>query len=422
MLAEFRPDFVMQLDHHRQEYGELYPPQLPFVCWGQDHLPNLKSLAVGKKWTANDFLLTDAVPTYVNAYGYPRRQCIALPKLTRDVMGEVEPAGDAPVISFVSNASHDPRKLLEKYLDDLRPAPSLRELMGECGRRILEVYEKGGCVPTFVAVRQCVLNAQREMGLAAGEAEMEQLANWLAHPFNDALYRQQALNWAAEAAEGLSVSMGLYGKGWEKHPTLGKYAKGPVAYGGDLARLTRGTRINLQVVPFPCVHQRLLDGVLAGGFFLIREHPVDRAMPALVDCLHQIGMATAWHGRDVLARVDGADRERFMELAGAVADCTKTSDLDDPVEMARCFEESRIVVAGEPIVPAFDEVAFDSAVSLRSRIERFLNDPAAAGQIVEKQMRSIRERFTYAAGMRRVLGRIGQLLNEKVSIHEGLAA
>jgi hypothetical protein len=37
-------------------------------------------------------------------------------------------------------------------------------------------------------------------------------------------------------------------------------------------------------------------------------------------------------------------------------------------------------------------------------------------------MRSIRERFTYAAGMRRVLGRIGQLLNEKVSIHEGLAA
>jgi hypothetical protein len=422
MLAEFRPDLVMQIDHHRQEYGDLYPPQLLFVCWGQDHLPNLKSIAVGKKWTSADFLLTDAVPTYVNAYGYPRRQCIALPKLTRDEMEDVEPSADAPVISFVSNASHDPRRLLEQKLDELRPAPALQELVGECGRRILDVYEKGECVPTFVAVRECVQAAQREMGLAVGAREMEHYANWLSHPFNDALYRQQALIWAGEAADELSLSMGLYGKGWESHPTLGKYARGPVAYGRELAQLTRGSRINLQVVPFPCVHQRLLDGVMAGGFFLIREHPVDRAMPALLDFLHQNGMDSALHSRDALARLSGADQERFVHLAEAVAACTKTSELDDPVEMARCFEEARIISPGEQIVPGFDEVAFHSARALREKIERFLNDPKAAERIVRQQAGSIRRRFTYPAGMRRVLDRVGRLLSESVIKQEGLAA
>lgn len=326
-------------------------------------------------------------------------------------------------MSFVSNASHDPRRLLEGQLEELRRSPVLRELVGECGRRMLGVYERGECLATFVAVRECVRMAQQEMGPGVEESKVEEIANWLAHPFNDALYRQQALTWAAEAAEDLSISLGLYGKGWEDHPTLGKYARGPVAYGRELANLTRGTRINLQVVPFPCVHQRLLDGVLAGGFFLIREHPVDRAMGALLGFMHQKGLASARHSREVLAQLDGVDRERFMELAGAVADCTKTSELDDPVEMMRCFEEARIIEANEPIVPAFDEVAFDSAAVLRDRIERFLNDPEAAGRIVDRQARSIRGRFTYAAGLGRVLGRIGQLLSETgPEIHEGLAA
>ena len=455
MLAEFGPDLVIQIDHHRQEYGDLFPPGLPFVCWGQDHLPNLKNPAAGRKLGATDFLLTDAVPTYVNAYGYPRRQCIALSKLTKETgqkschvqpaprpargrgpmspvftavppegqRGHVGAAKDAPVMSFVSNASHDPRKLLEGRLEKLSPWPSLRELAGECGRRMLGVYERGECLATFVAVRQIVRVAQQEMGLAINQAQADEMSNWLAHPFNDALYRQQALSWAARASREMSISLGLFGKGWEDHPTLGRYARGPVSYGPNLAELTRATRINLQVVPFPCVHQRLLDGVLAGGFFLIREHPVDRAMPALLDFMNRHALAAAQHSRQVLAQLDGADRQRFMELSRAVADCTKTSELDDPVEMLRCFEEARLVESSEPIVPGYDQVAFDSPTTLRERIERFLADPQAAAWIWEQQAQSIRGRFTYSAGLRRTLGQIGRLLCETgLDVHEGLAA
>ena len=57
-------------------------PDLPFVCWIQDHLPNLHTRrrpAVGPL----DFVLTDMGPTYVAGHGYPTGQIVALTKLTR---------------------------------------------------------------------------------------------------------------------------------------------------------------------------------------------------------------------------------------------------------------------------------------------------------------------------------------------------
>ena len=42
-LAEFKPDLVFQIDHLRYEHGDLFPPELPFVCWIQDHLANLRT-------------------------------------------------------------------------------------------------------------------------------------------------------------------------------------------------------------------------------------------------------------------------------------------------------------------------------------------------------------------------------------------
>ena len=58
---------------------------------------------------------------------------------------------------------------------------------------------------------------------------LRQLVGMLTHPLNDALYRQQGLTWAAEAAREQGLHLGLYGNGWEKHPTLAEYARGPVA-------------------------------------------------------------------------------------------------------------------------------------------------------------------------------------------------
>ena len=71
-LAEFKPDLVFQIDHLRHEHGDMFPPNLPFVCWVQDHLPQpddaaRRADASGRR----DFVLTDAVPTYVDDVRLP---------------------------------------------------------------------------------------------------------------------------------------------------------------------------------------------------------------------------------------------------------------------------------------------------------------------------------------------------------------
>ena len=126
---------------------------------------------------------------------------------------------------------------------------------------------------------------------------------------------------AAEIAERHGLSFGLYGAGWEKHPELGPHARGTIDYGRDLEALTQQTRINLQLEPFiPTQHQRLLDGLAAGGFFLSRwRHNVDPLLRRALPLLDGLGseIATMQQARNVLG--DGAFAE-LEQLQAAMAE------------------------------------------------------------------------------------------------------
>src|SRR3954470_1406942 len=58
-LAEFKPDLGFLIDHLRQESGTSSPPELPVICWVQDHLSNLTSADVARTIARRDFVLTN---------------------------------------------------------------------------------------------------------------------------------------------------------------------------------------------------------------------------------------------------------------------------------------------------------------------------------------------------------------------------
>src|SRR4030095_12213459 len=124
-------------------------------------------------------------------------------------------------------------------------------------------------------IRAIVRDVQAARGVTLAPDETLAVNKWLTHPFHDALYRPQGLRWARAGAKELGLSLGLYGNGWDAHPEFARCARGPIAYGDELRDLTRRSAINLQIVPSLCLHQRLLDGLAAGGFFLVRENPND---------------------------------------------------------------------------------------------------------------------------------------------------
>lgn len=413
-IAEFKPDLWFQIDHLRYEHDGLLPTNLPTVCWVQDHLSNLMSRDAGRSVGETDFVLTDAGSTYDHKYGYPARQIIALTKLTQDAAPAVHTnrSSNNRDIVFVSNASGTPENLLQTVLDNLRGSQRDREFLRQCVERARAVFDSGQCLATYSDCCDLLRAAQADLKFELDEAGFFNVSKWLTHPLADALYRQQALRWAAQGADELGISLCLYGKGWEKHPEFERFARGPVAYGKALDELTAQSAINLQVVPYLSLHQRLLDGISAGGFFLIRQHESDVVPQQMLDLLEQHAdesVRTLAAARDAMP--SGA-LNRFEQLLQGCIRTLCSQKTEDPIEMVRHWQEAQILVPGDGILPQFEQVSFTDAATLRQRIEHFISNPELRQSIIEEQRRSIASRLTYRAGLSRVVSRVAELLEQ----------
>jgi len=461
-VAEFQPDLVFQIDHLRHEHNGLFPGNVPFACWIQDHLPHLATRAAGESVGPLDFVLTDAAATYAEKFGYPLGQCIALPKLTVDTLavdtlplpvvrgragvgapslessqtaptptlprstgrggsgirmteprplpqGEREKEGDDLI--FVSNASQSPEAMVDQAVATYGQSPESRELVTRCCRRMVDVYASGHSLPVYGEVCAILSSSLAELGLKLPTEDFDRLARWLTHPFNDALYRQQVLGWAANAAQELGLTLALYGNGWEHHPRFAPFARGPIAYGKPLAQLTRRSRINLQIVPYLCLHQRLLDGLMAGGFFLVRTHPSDLAPGALLDFLIEHADESARTTPAVTSSLPPSLRGTLDALLNACRPCLSTTGAEDLVTMVRDWHEAGQLVPREGPLPLLDHTGFNDAASLRDRVSRFVHAPALRDAVSATQRQSVAERLTYDAGIKRVVAQMRTLLS-----------
>jgi hypothetical protein len=232
---------------------------------------------------------------------------------------------------------------------------------------------------------------------------------------NNLLFRQQALGWVADLADDLGLDFGLYGKGWDSHPRFAKYARGTIAYGQELEAHTRSTKINLQIVPSYCLHQRFLDGLAAGGFFLVREHASDRGMVDLCNFLGEEA-PQAETAAQVRSAIGGEKLRRFNAI---MEQNSGLLEVGDPVELARSAARSRIIVPPQKqAVPRLDEVSFASPAELRQRLQRFLADADLRNDVAAEQRESVEQRLSYTAGIRRVMGRVRELIAGETSAIE----
>jgi hypothetical protein len=410
-LANFRPDLVFQIDHLRYEHGGLFPANLPFVCWIQDHLPNLRTPEAARSIIANDFVLTDAGAMYRTTFSYPPRQCIALTKLTRPPLRQELTDDKGDDLVFVSNASHIAATIVAQRIAAYDGSPQGRALLAEAAKRLIDLYTAGKNLATYYELLTLLRSAQRELAAPIGVEEFDALAAWLFHPLNDSLYRQQALVWARDAARDMGLSFALYGNGWHKHPEFAPHARGPIQYGLPLQRVTRVARFNLQIVPYHCLHQRLLDGLMAGGFYLIRRHRADTAARELIEFLlaHAPAAQTLHAARHALVE---PLRQQLDALADALRPAIATSEQDDPVEAVLAWRDMGLVLPGREVLPHFELTSFEDGATLRRAISRFTADPKLRLQFQSDQRQSIAERFTYEAGMARAVASMHELLSD----------
>jgi hypothetical protein len=409
VLARFKPDLVFQIDHLRHEHGDMFPPNLPFACWVQDHLPNLTTGEAGARVGPNDFVLSGMQQMYVNRYGYPRRQMLGLTKLTRPPKRPASWRSDGEDLIYVSTASQTPDAITQRLVEQF--PPPLEPVIRACAGRMVEHYERGGSLPTHYDVRLFVERVEKSIGMRVTDAQLRSaMTDALFDRLSNLLYRQQALGWAAAIASRRGLKLGIYGTGWDEHPTFAPFARGPVKYGPALEELTRRSRINLAMEPFFAPsHQRLLDGLAAGGFFLVREHPASTLTPELWRFLaeHSPGNAsTVTKVRDGLAPDMRAAFDELIARAGCLA------EFGDPVEFVLDVAAAGLRDGdgrGEAL-PDLGTVSFRDAATMEARVLEFLGSAQRRREISQRQWESVARRRTYEAGVSRIVRSIGRLL------------
>ena len=408
-MAEFKPDLVLQVDHLRHEHKDTFPPSLPFACWLQDHMPQLTDVKAGRQVGMRDYVLTFAAPLFTDTYEYPPRQCIDMPMmLTSPRHSPPQPWPDAPNLVYVSNVSYDPATLPALVLERT-PAP-WRDIASECCRRITGLYTEGRSMTGRYELRRMISQVTAEQSAQPDAVAVSNLVERLWNPLNITLYRQQALAWAADAAKHLGLTLGIYGKDWHKHPRFAPHARGVIENGEPLARLTHSAKINLNLEPYVCfTHQRLLDGLAAGGFFIVRNHPGNTLLQELCNLLEQEIPGKVETADEARRAAPPAIRQRLNTLLEEAATIS-FNDSADAVRQVRCWQRAGVLIPQPQPLPKLSEVTFDTPANCRQLIERFIGDAAMRQSIARQQRTAIEDRLSFAAGMRLMLSRIAGLL------------
>ena len=401
--AEFQPDLVVLIDHYRREL-EGFPENVPCVMWIQDWLPNITTTKAGAAQTARDYVLGYGRIECTRQYGYPASRFLPAMVGVNEKRFGSELVGSASAdrlfccdVSFVSHASTPADVLVQRNLETAA-SDGTRRLIRDIFDRLLAIYDAGQAVSDPQHMTALVQQSLLDLRLTIVPEHRETLVNFFSHQVNNALFRHQTLNWLAE----LDLNIHLYGRGWETHPTLKRYARGPADNQTQLATIYRSSKINLHLTPHGAVHQRVLDGLCAGGFFLIRHRPGDAAGIAYRPLCRWIREQRITSDEELRAKATPQVRE-WIAAACAARDWN-VFDLGYPfVDELNLLADSDYTLAGAALWEDYFQVAFASKTELHQKAERYLSDESERQRIVGRMVQPVLEKLTYQGINRRLL-------------------
>jgi hypothetical protein len=410
-ITNFKPDLLLLIDHYRGEITGL-PRQIPCVMWVQDQLPNIFSTRAGAAQGPRDYCVGFGRLELRDRCGYPESRFLPAPvgvnqnRFRPRELSKSEMEKYGCDMSFVSHASAPATVLLS---EQLRQTDEMgRKLLLDVFEQMRAIYDDGKAIGHASFIRRAINAATLRLRVNLDAPSQQSLFDFFNQKINNALFRHQALTWAAD----LGINLHLYGRGWEQHPRFRQYARGIACNQNELATIYQASKINLQLTPTGAVHQRLLDGLSAGGFFLMRYCPGD-----LADRIHQ-PMWEWCQQRNITSHeqfLEQADDQvtnwlrEFAQLMGVEL----TSYAMDIVAHLRLSADSGFARSAGSIWPEYDEINFDSPEILAQLANRFLTNDAARREITASMRDVVNRRFTYRAISEQMLEMIADDLAER---------
>jgi hypothetical protein len=396
-------DLFFLIDHLRCELRDIIPDNLPLLTWDQDKLPQVfteqnvrglppRDFLVG--WAKYDFLtLGGKADQYLNA-------CIPTcpEQFGGEPLTEEEQRRYACDVSYVSHASQTPEEF-HREERALYADARVRDFIDELYVVTPDVLRRTTTMEVD-APNLVLAEAARRCGWTLEDGPLRQrLIGWYLWRLGDRIFRHTALEWVARWAATTGRCFRLYGNGWDRHPTLKPFAAGPAQNGRELLCIHRASKVNLQLMPAGFIHQRALDGLASGGFFLTRLTPGDARgahLRPLIERLDALGI----RGNESLPTHDDPLLGRMLEAwmgpwYAAWRDPTRR--LLDYVRSSAEFPQAH------ELFPDFPRVAFDSEEQFTERVEHFLAHHEERREVAGRMRAAVLERLTYKATVRRIL-------------------
>lgn len=437
-VAEFEPDLVVLINYPRSTLGGSVPKGVPFVCWVQDPMPHLFDRATGAAQGPLDFVMGHLHATMFETFSWPRERAMACPVLvSREKFhdGDVEPGLRERLacdIACATNHSQTPGQLRDELIEQARRAgPEGATTVGAVEALYEEITARarrphGSWLDT--ALDPPIHRVIAELGLPDDAKTHATLFNNVARPLADRAVRHQALEWAAEIARERGLRLHIYGRGWERHPTLAAFARGQLDHGAELRAAYRCAGVHLHASAGSSLHQRIMECFLSGGVCLIRTKLYDLE-PAEAHAAARAVMTGPPDepGYNLCAgpgcpTYPGA-RYDYTRHPATLAYAMLRTRMGFPLD-ARLYMHERQVAGpwdfwgGVPIEPEAAnvwgdlwELGFDTAERLADRVERALHDRAWRENVAAGVRGRVARHFTYEgvvpAMIQRVAGALG---------------
>ncbi len=193
-------------------------------------------------------------------------------------------------VSFVSDDSTPPEDLVSRAVEQAS-SHELKHLLWETFDRLRADYRADGAVLHPAGVATKIRRACSALGFDVAAEQRSALLRFFSD-VNQVLFQHQTLAWLADDA---NLKLHLYGPGWEQHPTFARHARGAVRDDAMRHAIFRASKINLSASPYGAVTAHLLEGVGAGGFFLMRfcaADVIEKLYPPLTDFCAREGIQT----------------------------------------------------------------------------------------------------------------------------------
>ncbi|HUU83728.1 MAG TPA: hypothetical protein VM243_09510 [Phycisphaerae bacterium] len=401
-IEEFDPDLFFLIDHLRGGHERLLPANLPMFTWDQDSLPQTFNRRVCATIGPLDVIAGLGKRHAVRALGVPRDKCLlahvptSLETFNPQRLPDHELAPYACDVSYVSNASQTP----EEFHDEQRG-----QLEDDAGRDVLDqLYQMirraaGGPQINGHRGNELIHLIEGETGLQLADEFRNWLSQWYLWRLVDRIFRHQTLDWVAQWATQRGRTLHLYGHGWDNHPTLGPFARGFARNGHELRCIHQASAINLQVFPGGFIHQRAIDGLASGGFFLTRRTMADMDGPVVRRLCRRCDDLGINSTRQLL---ESPDPELQAALRAYREWSADPMDPDDPTLLPDLRMQAEHFTAVD-VFPRFKDIVFDDQASFVALADRFVDDADLRAELTGGMHQAVVKHFSYDRQMQRFL-------------------